>query len=124
MVKVTRLEKYVSLRDLQLFIGQNKPVFDSRSLHQDCSRSWLVANNTTEAKFYLDILDVRGNAHLALQNDNGNVSLEIKEYRGDFTGTLHVGPQQSFDASQSNNSAMPLSIRTYQVSFHISFRCT
>ena len=115
VVTVTRLERYASLRELQFFIGQDKPVFYSRSLGQDSARTWLVANDTEAAQFQLDVLDIRGSAHLALQNDQGTVSLEVKEYKGDFTGTLHVGPQHSVDVSQSNNSVIPFTIRTYQV---------
>ena len=115
-VTVTRLEKYASLSELQLFIGQERPAFHGSNLRQDSSRSWLVFQDTNVTRFYLDVLDIRGHAHLALQNDLSNVELKVKEYRGDFTGALHVGPQQLVDVSESNNSLIPFSIQTYQVS--------
>ena len=98
-----------------MFIGQAEPEFSGELLGQDSSRTWLVFKDTATTHFKLDVLDIRGYAHLALQNDGTNITLTANEYKGDFTGTLHIGKGQSVDVAASNNSVVPFNLRTYKV---------
>jgi len=112
-----RLGTYITLGELELYIGQDNPSpFKGSNLQQDGPRTWLVVSEPKPVSYDLDVLDVRGHAHLAIQNEVSEVGLSVQEYKGDFTGTLHVGSKQRVDISANNNSVIPFNIRAYQVS--------
>ena len=112
---LTRLESRVALSELKVFVGHATSSFEAANLDQDSSRTWLVFNKPGITAFEVDELNVRGNAHLAIQNNVGSVKFKVKEYKGDFTGTIHVGGQQELYLDASNNSVIPFTLRTYQV---------
>lgn len=70
--------------------------------------------------FEVDELDIRGHAHLGIQNKVGSVELLVNEYKGDFTATLQVGGAQSVLLNASANSVIPFSLRTYQVIVYVT----
>lgn len=113
---LTRLESYVALSELKVFVGRANSSFQAANLEQDSSRTWLVFNDPGPATFEVDELDVRGNAHLAIQNNAGSVNFKVNQYKGDFTGTIHVGRQQVLYLDASNDSVIPFTLRTYRVS--------
>lgn len=115
-VTLTRLESYVALSELKVFVGRATSSFHASNLDQDSSRTWLVFDEPGLTTFEVDELDVRGNAHLAIQNSAGKVVLKVNQYKGDFTGTVHVGGQQELYLNASDNSVIPFTLRTYQVS--------
>lgn len=112
---LTRLESYVALSEIKVFVGRETSSFYAANLEQDSSRTWLVFDDSGVTTFEVDELDVRGNAHLAIQNKAGNVEFKVNEYKGDFTGTLHVGGAQNLYLDASKNSVIPFTLRTYQV---------
>ena len=114
-VTLTRLESYVALSELKVFAGRATSTFHASNLDQDSSRTWLVFDKPGQTTFEVDELNVRGNAHLAIQNNAGDVAFKVKQYKGDFTGTIHVGGQQELFLDDSNNSVIPFTLRTYQV---------
>lgn len=114
-VTLTRLESYVALSELKVFVGRDTSSFESANLEQDSSRTWLVFNDPGLTTFEVDELNVRGNAHLAIQNRAGSVRFKVKEYKGDSTGVIHVGRLQQLYLDASNNSVIPFTLRTYQV---------
>lgn len=114
-VTLTRLESYVALSELKVFVGRDTSSFESANLEQDSSRTWLVFNDPGLTTFEVDELNVRGNAHLAIQNRAGSVRFKVKEYKGDSTGVIHVGGLQQLYLDASNNSVIPFTLRTYQV---------
>ena len=75
----------------------------------------MVFNDPGLTTFEVDELDIRGNAHLAIQNKAGSVEFWVNEYKGDFTATLQVGGAQSVYLNASANSVIPFTLRTYQV---------
>lgn len=87
-------------------------------MKQDASRTWIKFDSPVTSYFELDVLDIRGMAHLGVQNERGDVKLVVGEYKGDFTGVLHVGKRQSANFSLNDNSLIPFSIRAYQVRKH------
>ena len=110
-----KLHSYISIGELEVYIGQDDPSsFQSGNLQQDGPRTWLVFKK--QESYDLDVLDIRENAHLAIQNDALDVSVAVKEYKGDFTGTLHIGSKQFVDLSANENTVIPFSIRAYSVS--------
>ena len=113
---LTRLESHVALSELKVFVGRATSSFQAANLEQDSSRTWLVFNDPGSATFEVDELDVRGNAHLAIQNNVGSVNFKMNQYKGDFTGTIHVGRQQELYLDASNDSVIPFTLRTYRVS--------
>ena len=113
---LTRLESYIALSELKVFVGRVTSSFQAANLEQDSSRMWLVFNDPGPVTFDVDELDVRGNAHLAIQNNGGSVNLKVNKYKGDFTGTIHVGRQQELYLDASNDSVIPFTLRTYRVS--------
>lgn len=115
-VTLTRLESYVALSELKVFVGRATSSFHASNLEQDSSRTWLVFDKPGLTTFEVDELDVRGNAHLAIQNNGGSVAFKVDQYKGDFTGTIHVGGQQELYLDASNISVIPFTLRTYQVS--------
>lgn len=118
-VTLTRLESHVALSELKVFAGRATSSFQAANLKQDSSRTWLVFNEPGLTTFEVDELDVRGNAHLAIQNGAGSVAFKVKDYKGDFTGTIHIGRQQEFYLDASNKSVIPFTLRTYQVGTYI-----
>lgn len=112
-----KLGTYITLGELELYIGQDNPrPLKSNNLLQDGPRTWLVMDELQPVFYDIDVLDVRGHAHLAIQNEASDVSLSVQEYKGDFTGTLHIGSKQYLNISANNNSVIPFTIRAYQVS--------
>ena len=101
---------------MKVFVGQDHPVFEGDPLRQDSSRTWLVFKETGLTHFELDVLDIREHAHLAVQNDGLDINLTANEYKGDFTGSLHVGKGQFVNLGVINNSVMPFSLLNYKVS--------
>lgn len=114
-VTLTRLESNVALSELKVFVGRDTSSFKAITLEQDSSRTWLVFNDQGTMTFEVDELDVRGSAHLGIQNGAGKLDFKVKEYKGDFTGTVHVGGVQNWYLNASNNSVIPFTLRTYQV---------
>lgn len=112
---MTRLESYVALSEIKVFVGRETSSFHATTLEQDSSRTWLVFNDPGLTTFEVDELDIRGNAHLAIQNKAGSVEFWVNEYKGDFTATLQVGGAQSVYLNASANSVIPFTLRTYQV---------
>ena len=119
-VTLTRLESYVALSELKVFVGRDTSSFESANLEQDSSRTWLVFNDPGLTTFEVDELNVRGNAHLAIQNRAGSVRFKVKEYKGDSTGVIHVGGLQQLYLDASNNSVIPFTLRTYQVRSYLN----
>jgi hypothetical protein len=116
VLTITRLETHIALSSMEIYIGQDDPSrFVSSNLKQDASRTWLVFNGLKTTFFEIDTLDIRGKAHLGVQNDNADVSLLVRQYKGDFSGTFHVGRSQSVNFTLTNNSVIPFSLRAYQV---------
>lgn len=124
VVTLTRLESHVALSEIKVFVGRETSSFHAANLEQDSSRTWLVFDDPGLTTFEVDELDIRGNAHLAIQNKAGSVEFRVIEYKGDFTATLHVGAAQSVHLNASNNSVIPFSLRTYQVRLMIYFMQT
>lgn len=117
---LTRLESYVALSEIMVFVGRETSSFDTTTLEQDSSRTWLVFNDPGLTTFEVDELDIRGHAHLGIQNKVGSVELLVNEYKGDFTATLQVGGAQSVLLNASANSVIPFSLRTYQVIVYVT----
>lgn len=114
-----KLETYITVGELEIFIGQDNPnPFTSSNLQQDGPRTWIVVDEVQPSSYNLDILDIRGHAHLAIQSEASQFGLSVQEYKGDFTGTLHVGSKQNLDISSNNNPVIPMTIRAYQVSLY------
>lgn len=108
---------YITVGELELYIGKDNPSnFQLEQLKQDGPRTWLVVDKQEPVYFDMDVLDIRGHAHLAIQNEASVVGLSVQEYKGDFTGTLHVGNKQHLDISSNDNSVIPFTIRAYRVS--------
>lgn len=120
-VTLTRLESYVALSEIKVFVGRETSSFHASNLEQDSSRTWLVFHDPGTTTFEVDELDVRGNAHLGIQNRAGSVEFKVKEYKGDFTGTIHVGGSQNLYLNASDNSVIPFTLRTYQVRLYFIF---
>ena len=113
---LTRLESHVALSEIKVFVGRETSSFNAATLEQDSSRTWLVFDDPGLTTFEVDELDLRGNAHLGIQNKAGSVEFNVIEYKGDFTATLNVGREQSVYLNTSRNSVIPFTLRTYQVS--------
>lgn len=77
-------------------------------------------NDPRLTTFEVDELDIRGHAHLGVQNKAGSVELLVNEYKGDFTATLQVGGAQSVFLNASANSVIPFTLRTYQVKVYFT----
>lgn len=106
----------MSLNELEFYIGQDDPSsLVSSNVKQDSSRSWIIFDSVVTSYFELDVLELRGKAHLGIQNNQGGVQLVVSEYKGDFTGLLHIGKSQAVNFTQSNNSLIPFSANAYQV---------
>ena len=112
---LTRLESYVALSEIKVFVGRETSSFHASNLEQDSSRTWLVFNDPGLTTLEVDELDIRGHAHLGIQNKAGSVEFWVKEYKGDFTATLQVGGAQSVFLNGSAKSVIPFTLRTYQV---------
>lgn len=119
-VTLTRLESYVALSEVKVFVGRETSSFHADTLEQDSSRTWLVFDNPGLTTFVVDELDLRGNAHLGIQNKVGSVEFNVMEYKGDFTATLHVGGGQRVSLNSIGNPMMPFNLRTYHVSLSFS----
>lgn len=118
-LNLTRLESNIALTELKVFVGRATSLFHSSNLEQDSSRTWLVFNKTGLTTLEIDELDVRGNAHLAIQSNAGHAAIRVNQYKGDFTATIHVGGQQKLYLNASNNSVIPFTLRTYQVGWNL-----
>jgi len=106
----------MSLNELELYIGQDDPSqLVSSNLQQDSSRSWIIFDNAVTSYFELDVLEIRGKAHLGVQNNRGGVQFVVAEYKGDFSGILHIGKEQAVNFSLSNISLVPFSVNALQV---------
>ena len=114
-VTLTRLESYIAVSELKVFVGRATSSFHASNLVQDASRTWLVFGRPGLKTWEVDDLDVRGNAHLAIQNNAGPMAIKVNQYKGDFTATIHIGGQQELYLDASNNSVIPFTLRTYQV---------
>lgn len=112
---LTRLESHVALSEIKVFVGRETSSFHATTLEQDSSRTWLVFNDPGLTTFEVDVLDIRGHAHLGIQNKVGRVEFLVNEYKGDFTATLQVGAAQSVFLNASASSVIPFTLRTYQV---------
>lgn len=112
---LTRLESYVALSEIKVFVGRETSSFQATNLEQDSSRTWLVFNDPGLTTFEVDELDIRGHAHLGIQNKAGSVEFLVNKYKGDFTATLQVGAAQSVFLNASASSVIPFTLRTYQV---------
>lgn len=112
---LTRLESYVALSEIKVFVGRETSSFHATNLEQDSSRTWLVFNDPGLTTFEVDELDIRGHAHLGIQNKAGSVEFLVNKYKGDFTATLQVGAAQSVFLNASASSVIPFTLRTYQV---------
>lgn len=117
-LNLTRLESNIALTELKVFVGRATSLFHSSNLEQDSSRTWLVFSKTGLTTLEIDELDVRGNAHLAIQSNAGHAAIRVNQYKGDFTATIHVGGQQKLYLNASNNSVIPFTLRTYQVGWN------
>ena len=106
---------------MKVFVGRETLSFHAASLEQDSSRTWLVFDDAGITTFEVDELDLRGNAHLGIQNEAGSVEFNVMEYKGDFTATLHVGGAQRVSVNSSSNPMMPFNLRTYHVSLSFFF---
>lgn len=114
-VTLTRLESYIALSELKVFVGRATSSFHASNLVQDASRTWLVFDKPGLTIWEVDELDVRGHAHLAIQNNAGSVAIKANQHKGDFTATIHIGGRQELYLDASNNSVIPFTLRTYQV---------
>ena len=112
-----KLEAYVALSEIRVYIGSENSTFVAPNLEQDSSRTWLVFNDPEVTQFEVDELDIRGHAHLGIQSSGGKVDFRGKKYKGDFTGTFHVGKDLELHLDYSNDSVIPFSLRSYQVGF-------
>lgn len=120
-ITLRKLETYITLGELEVYIGQKDPSnFHSQTLTQDGPRTWLVLDGPKNQNDVLDELNIRGSAHLAIQNDNSKVSIAVNKYTGDFSGTLHIGKNQLINMSMEENSVIPFSVRAYHVSIPFS----
>lgn len=116
-----RLETHIALDLLEIYIGQDDPSnFVGSNLKQDASRTWLVFDDVNPSYFEIDSLDIRGRAHLGVQNDRAKVSLLVKEYKGDSSGRFHIGRGQSVNFTLSSSSVIPFSLHAYQVNLSCS----
>jgi len=105
--------------ELELYIGKDDPSnFKVDNLVEDGPRTWLTVDKAEPVYFNIHILDIRGHAHLAIQKDGSEAGLSVQEYKGDFTGTMHVGNRQHLDLSANENSVIPFTIRAYRVGEH------
>lgn len=116
IITLTKLWRHVALNELEFYIGQDDPSsLVSSNLQQDASRTWIRFDSPVTQYFELDVLEIRGKAHVGVQNDKGDVQLEVAEYKGDFTGVLHIGKGQTVNFTLNNNSLLPFSVNAYQV---------
>lgn len=111
--------RYITLGELEVYIGQDNPSpLKGSNLKQDAPRTWLVVDGLMPTSYDIDELDVKGYGHLAIQNNASQFRLSVQDYKGDFTGTLHIGSKQQVNLSRTNNSVIPFTVRAYQVCVH------
>lgn len=115
-IQLSALERYSSLTDVQLFIGQDSRVFFTQNLVQDSSRTWLISSDNDRQGFQFDFIDISGSAHVGLQSSpTFNGSLSVGELSGDHSGTLHVGTNQNVALAVPQSTVLPFNVQTYKV---------
>lgn len=113
-LELQSLEKYVSLSEIKLYVGQDNGDFNERNITQDSARTWLLPEQS--GGFEFDLLHISGSAHVGMlpqASDNGRMI--VAEVGGDYTGSLHVGNHQMLNISSADVTSLPFNVQTYKV---------
>ena len=118
-VKIKADSGWASLNEIRLFIGQDSPSYDASDLMQDSSRTWILLNPREGQNTTIDEVHVTGNAHLVVYRKNESETMTISKLVGDFTGTMHIGQNQTISVQSTPNSIVSESVYSYKVIFAV-----